>query len=126
MQFSQIQLVIKTVRDLVSSTEVLSTQLAADSPLSATLTNAFNQSCGPLTSAACRGRISFQQNASPSRANHLLLDFPSGHVLSSSEVHADAGEDEELPMQIIAVTYHHPKMGVIEGKAGMIEVTNTC
>jgi hypothetical protein len=35
----QIQSVIKTVRDLVSSTEVLSSQLAADSPLSATLTD---------------------------------------------------------------------------------------
>jgi hypothetical protein len=64
-----------------------------------------------LTSAAVNnGHISFQQNASRRQVYYLLLDFPSGHVLSSSEVYADAGEDEELAMQIIAVTYHHPKM----------------
>jgi hypothetical protein len=86
----------------------------------------FNQTSGELMSAAVdNGRISYQQNASRRQANHLLLDFPSGHVLSSSEVYAEAGEDEELAMEIIGVTYHHPKMGVIEGKTGTIEVTNT-
>jgi hypothetical protein len=89
--------------------------------------DAFNEQCGAITAAAVdNGRISFQQNASRRRANHLLLDFPTGHILSSSEVYADAGEDEELPMEMIAVTYHHPAMGVIQGTSGTIEVTNTC
>ena len=87
----------------------------------------FNEHCGELTANAVdNGRISYQQNISRRQFNHILLDFPEGHVLSSSAVYVDAGEDEDLAMQIIEVTYHHENMGVYQDRQGHdIPVTNT-
>jgi hypothetical protein len=39
------------------------------------------------------------------------LDFPSDHILSSKEIHDEAGDDEDLLLELIPVVYAHPLLG---------------
>jgi hypothetical protein len=44
---------------------------------------------------------------------YLVLDFPTDHhLLSSKEIYDEAGEEEELELEIISIVYSYP---VIEG-----------
>jgi hypothetical protein len=52
-------------------------------------------------------RHSYEKNKASRRWNHLLLEFPTGHELSSQVIYDDAGEDEELELEIVPFRYCH-------------------
>jgi hypothetical protein len=41
---------------------------------------------------------------------YLILDFPQEHELSSKNIYKDAGEDEELKLEMVPIVYSHPQM----------------
>lgn len=65
------------------------------------------QSC---TDAIDNGRLGYAKEEKIRQWKYLLLDFPDSHVLSSSEVYSEAGEDEELDFELFPVSSVHPKI----------------
>jgi hypothetical protein len=61
-----------------------------------------------VTDAMDDARHSYEENKASRRWNHLLLEFPTGHELSSKVIYDDAGEDEELELEIVPFRYCHP------------------
>lgn len=58
-----------------------------------------------VTDAMDDARHSFEDNKESRRWKHLLLEFPSDQTLSAKEIYVDAGEDEELELEIVPVTF---------------------
>jgi hypothetical protein len=65
-----------------------------------------------VTDAIDDARHNFSQDKAAREWKYLVLDFPTDHHLSSKEIYDEAGEDEELELEIIPIVYSHP---VIEG-----------
>jgi hypothetical protein len=59
--------------------------------------------CGALDDA----RHSFAQEKAAREWKYLVLDFPSDHQLSSKVIYDEAGDDEELELEIIPIQYTH-------------------
>ena len=53
----------------------------------------------------------YSENKQHRQFRHLLLNFPPGSKLSTSEIYAEAGEDEELELNIIPIEYSRQGMG---------------
>ncbi len=64
----------------------------------------------PVTDAIDDARHDFSQDKAAREWKYLVLDFPTDHRLSSKEIYDEAGEDEELELEIIPVVYSHPKI----------------
>jgi hypothetical protein len=50
----------------------------------------------------------FFQNKAAREWKYLILDFPKDHELSSKLIYDEAGEDEELELEIIPLVFSHP------------------
>jgi hypothetical protein len=61
-----------------------------------------------VTDAINDARHDFSQDKAAREWKYLVLDFPTDHYLSSKEIHDEAGEDEELELEIISIIYSHP------------------
>jgi hypothetical protein len=55
-------------------------------------------------------RIIFNREKAAREWKYLVLDFPKDHHLSSKEIYKEAGEDEELQLEIIPNVYSHPEI----------------
>jgi hypothetical protein len=55
-------------------------------------------------------RHSFEQDKAGREWKYLVLDFPTNHELSSKVVYKEAGDDEELELEIIPIQYSHPNI----------------
>jgi hypothetical protein len=49
----------------------------------------------------------FEENKASCCWNHLLLEFPAGHMMSGKDIYEDAGDDEELELELIPILYSH-------------------
>jgi hypothetical protein len=61
-----------------------------------------------VTDAMDDARHAYEENKASRQWKNLLLEFPAGHVLSSKLIHNDAGDDEELELEIVPYKYNHP------------------
>jgi hypothetical protein len=59
-----------------------------------------------LTNAMDDARHDFFANKEARRFKQILLNFPTGYVLSAKEIYADAGEDQELQLEILPIKYY--------------------
>jgi hypothetical protein len=59
-----------------------------------------------LTNAMDDGRQDFFANRVARRFKQLFLTFPKGYVLSAKEIYGDAGEDQELELEILQIKYY--------------------
>lgn len=64
-----------------------------------------------MCDAIDHGRIDYEQNSAERQMKHILLKFPSDHVLSASEIYEEAGEDETLEPSMVPVKVKHPQLG---------------
>jgi hypothetical protein len=55
-------------------------------------------------------RHDYNDNTPARMLKHIVLEFPTGHVLSSKEIFERATEDEKLALEIVPVAYVHPLM----------------
>jgi hypothetical protein len=49
----------------------------------------------------------FEENKASCCWKHLLLEFPAGHMISGKDIYEDAGDDEELELELIPILYSH-------------------
>jgi hypothetical protein len=68
----------------------------------------FDQVAMNVTDAMDDARHGFEENKATRQWKNLLLEFPGGHVLSSKLIYEDAGDDEELELEIVPYKYNHP------------------
>jgi hypothetical protein len=67
-----------------------------------------NQVDSNVTDAMDDARHAHEKNKATRRCwNHLLLEFPAGHELSSKLIYEDAGDDEELEFEIVPFHCSH-------------------
>jgi hypothetical protein len=64
-----------------------------------------------VTDAMDDARHSYEEKKDSRQWKHILLDFPSDHILSSKEIHDEAGDDEDLLLELLPVVYAHPQLG---------------
>jgi len=64
-----------------------------------------------MCDAIDHGRIDYEQNSAERQMKHILLKFPSNHVLSASEIYEEAGDDETLEPSMVPVKVKHPHLG---------------
>jgi hypothetical protein len=62
-----------------------------------------------VTNAMDNARHSFEEHKETRRWKHLLLEFAHGQVLSGKEIYSEAGDDEDLELELIPVHYTHSK-----------------
>jgi hypothetical protein len=67
-----------------------------------------------VTDAMDDARHSYEEDKESRRWKHILLDFPSDHILSSKEIYDEAGDDEDLLLEMIPVCYTHPTLGTVK------------
>jgi hypothetical protein len=60
-----------------------------------------------VTDAMDNARHAFEDNKASRRWKHLLLEFPAGHELSSKLIYDEAGDDEELALELVPFRYSH-------------------
>ena len=63
-----------------------------------------------VTDAMDDCRHAFATNKASQEWKYLILDFPKDHQLSSKEINEEAGEEEELELEIIPINYTHPQI----------------
>jgi hypothetical protein len=61
-----------------------------------------------VTDAMDDARHGFEENKATRQWKNLLLEFPGEHVLSSKLIYEDAGDDDELELEILSYEYSHP------------------
>jgi hypothetical protein len=65
---------------------------------------------GIVTDGMDDARHAFDDNKESRRWKYILLDFPPSHSLGSKEIYDEAGEDEELKLELIPFVYAHKKI----------------
>jgi hypothetical protein len=60
-----------------------------------------------VTDAMDDARHNYEENKASRKWKHLLLEFPSGHELSSKSIYAEAGDDKELTLELVTFVYSH-------------------
>ena len=64
-----------------------------------------------MCDAIDNGRIEYEQHSDERQMKHILLQFPSGHELSASEVYDEAGDDEALEPTMVPIKVKHQGLG---------------
>ena len=60
-----------------------------------------------VTDVMDNARHAYEDNKASRRWKHLLLEFPSPHELSSKLIYDEAGDDEELALELVPFHYSH-------------------
>jgi hypothetical protein len=71
-----------------------------------------------LTNAMDDARHDFFANKQARRFKQILLNFPKGYVLSAKEIYGDAGEDQELELEILPLKHYSNNVTYCEHWAG--------
>ena len=92
---------------IYSSNQVLLTLPAVDYTIFYNRDNVTGKVAPNVTHAMDDARHAFEENKASRMYRHLLLEFPSDQVLSAKEIYADAGEDEELELDVVSTIGVH-------------------
>jgi hypothetical protein len=60
-----------------------------------------------LVNSMDEARHDYEDNKKSRLLKHLVLEFPTGHILSSKEIFAKATEDEKLALEIVSIAEGH-------------------